>query len=324
MLQLADALTFLKWEANFLIGRFTHDAQGFDFHDGAGYLIALGTSNPAVDTAYKTWAQIGAATKAQGLSLGDNWSAGNDYVQSALATLAGLYEVLGSTAALDVYKKILVSKPFNVDQATLAVEPQFAVTIPDVYDQLMPPGAVTDNASSSGGSSGGTSSPLPGALNPAPAITTAQTIALGSGSDTMVLKLSQDFAKVSAQYVIIVNGQQVGGTQAAGALHGSGLFDVVTLKGDWGSTVAVSVQFLNDGGDGTADRNLYVHGVILNGVDQHWSNALYHGGDVAEFDGRQEHPGIDHQGVVPDGEDLRRVLVFRDLHVAHATPAEYP
>ncbi|MDB5376154.1 MAG: hypothetical protein JWR00_600, partial [Rubritepida sp.] len=51
----ADALTFLNWESNFLVGRFTHAAEGFDMHDGAAYLVAI--SDQASGAAlYTTWA----------------------------------------------------------------------------------------------------------------------------------------------------------------------------------------------------------------------------------------------------------------------------
>ncbi len=198
-------------------------------------------------------------------------------MQSALATLAGLYEVLGSTAALDAYNKILASKPFNMDEATLAATPNYAVTIPAAYDAAAP-----SLGSVSTGSSVVTTTPLPGTITPAPAITTPQSIALGSGADTMVLKISQDFWQVSAQYVITVNGTQIGGAQVAGSEYSSANRDTVTLKGDWGNTVTLAVTFLNDGAGSAvgADRNLYVHDVVLNGVDQKWADALYHTGDV--------------------------------------------
>ena len=51
----ADALTFLKWEMNFLVGRFTHDSSGFNMHDGAAYLIAISDQNTGA--IYKTWAE---------------------------------------------------------------------------------------------------------------------------------------------------------------------------------------------------------------------------------------------------------------------------
>jgi hypothetical protein len=68
----ADALTFLKWEMNFLVGRFTHESSGFKMHDGVAYLIAI--SDQATGAVYKTWAEIGAQTIARGYSNGDGWA----------------------------------------------------------------------------------------------------------------------------------------------------------------------------------------------------------------------------------------------------------
>ncbi|MBD0274632.1 MAG: hypothetical protein ICV73_22215, partial [Acetobacteraceae bacterium] len=90
----------------------------------------------------------------------------------------------------------------------------------------------------------------------------------GVGPDALVLKVSQDAYQGSAQYIVKVDEVQVGGTFTAGSLHGSGQSDTLTLKGDWASGAhQVSVEFLNDKWDGTAetDRNLYVDAATYNG-----------------------------------------------------------
>jgi Ca2+-binding RTX toxin-like protein len=107
--------------------------------------------------------------------------------------------------------------------------------------------------------------PTPG---PAP-IPPSVNLAAGSGSDTMVLKISQDAWQGSAQYTVTVDGKQVGGTFTATATHGSGVSDTLTLKGDWAAgSHAVAVNFLNDAWGGTAatDRNLYVDSVTYDGA----------------------------------------------------------
>ncbi len=61
---------------------------------------------------------------------------------------------------------------------------------------------------------------------------------------------------------------QIGGTLIASALHSSGQYDTLTLKGDWtAGTHKVEVNFLNDGwgGSSSTDRNLYVENAIYNG-----------------------------------------------------------
>jgi len=101
--------------------------------------------------------------------------------------------------------------------------------------------------------------PTPQAPSPAPA---SQEI--GSGSDSLVLKISQDAWQGDAQYVVKVDGKQVGGTLTASALHSSGQSDTITVHGDWGAGQhKVTVQMLNDAWGGTpdTDRNLYVDGI---------------------------------------------------------------
>ena len=92
---------------------------------------------------------------------------------------------------------------------------------------------------------------------------------VGSGPDALVLSISQDAYRGSAQYAVKVDGVAVGGTLAASALHATGLHDTVTVLGTWAAGPhAVTVEFLNDayGGSAAADRNLYVDGATYNGA----------------------------------------------------------
>ena len=117
----ADALTFLNWQANFLVGRFLNGANGFNPHDGANYNLIVGNGS---GTTYKTWAQIGQATVAAGISWGNGWGDG-DYAELAAQTLAGIITLTGSAAATQAYNWLMSSgapqiKPYFVD-------PQFDV-----------------------------------------------------------------------------------------------------------------------------------------------------------------------------------------------------
>lgn len=124
----ADALTFLKWEANFLVGRFTHEADGFAQHDGAAYLIAIGDTSGAL---YQSWAEIGAHTAAQGWSNGDGWSqTQGDYGQLALATLAGIAKLIGSAEAKAAYDALLADQPPFTSASDFAQDPTFSVAAP--------------------------------------------------------------------------------------------------------------------------------------------------------------------------------------------------
>ncbi len=92
---------------------------------------------------------------------------------------------------------------------------------------------------------------------------------IGSGSDTLTLKITQNAYKGDAQYAVYVDGKQIGGTLTAQALRGSGQSDTIEVKGDWSAgNHNVSVKFLNDlyGGSRSTDRNLYVESATYNGA----------------------------------------------------------
>ncbi|KMO40526.1 hypothetical protein VQ03_14080 [Methylobacterium tarhaniae] len=96
---------------------------------------------------------------------------------------------------------------------------------------------------------------------PATGGTAQPTVSLGSGSDQLLLKISQDAYRGDAQYTISVDGKQIGGVQTAKSLHSAGQSDLISVRGDWGQgNHDVAVKFLNDawGGTDATDRNLYV------------------------------------------------------------------
>ncbi|QRE78093.1 hypothetical protein F1D61_30700 [Methylobacterium aquaticum] len=106
---------------------------------------------------------------------------------------------------------------------------------------------------------------------PSTGSTAQPSVSLGSGSDQLLLKISQDAYNGNAQYTISVDGKQIGGVQTAKSLHGAGQSDLISVRGDWGQgDHDVAVKFLNDawGGTDAKDRNLYV------------DSASYHGQDV--------------------------------------------
>ncbi len=91
-----QARAVLGWMANFLVGRFMAEARGFAPHDGCAYLIATGN--------FRSWAEIGAATRAAGLSNGTGWTKSEgDYAQLALQSLAAITDVLELPAARQAY-----------------------------------------------------------------------------------------------------------------------------------------------------------------------------------------------------------------------------
>ena len=91
---------------------------------------------------------------------------------------------------------------------------------------------------------------------------------IGTGPDTMVLKLSEDAYKGDAQFVLTVDGKQVGPAQSVTALRSQGQSESVTLKGDFGTGPhQFGVSYINDLWDGTpaTDRNLYIDSATFNG-----------------------------------------------------------
>jgi Ca2+-binding RTX toxin-like protein len=146
------------------------------------------------------------------------------------------------------------------------------------YDGLLSDGGPSATAAKlkqmllDGIETGGT---VPTPTNPGPTPVTPTTpakpvdVTVGSGSDTLVLKISQDAYQGDAQYTVSVDGKQVGGTLTAQASHAAGASDTVTVKGDWAAGAHnVTVTFLNDayGGSATADRNLFIDAATYNGT----------------------------------------------------------
>jgi hypothetical protein len=102
---------------------------------------------------------------------------------------------------------------------------------------------------------------------------TAQpSVSLGSGSDQLLLKISQDAYHGNAKYTVSVDGKQIGGIQTAQASHAAGQSDLISVRGDWGQgDHDVAIRFVNDAWGGTAatDRNLYVDSASYHGQDVH-------------------------------------------------------
>ena len=100
--------------------------------------------------------------------------------------------------------------------------------------------------------------------------TAVPSAATGSGSDTLVLGMSEDAYQGDAQFTVAVDGKQLGGTFATTASHAAGVTQNFTFKGDFGTGAhAVAVNFLNDayGGSAAADRNLYVNAITYGGAN---------------------------------------------------------
>ena len=117
---------------------------------------------------------------------------------------------------------------------------------------------------------------------PTPAAPTP--IVVGSGPDTVALSLSEDAWNGDAQFVLLVDGQQVGGTLTATAAHGTGAETTIDLEGNFSAAPhTFGVQFVNDayGGTASTDRNLYLDAVSVNGADQNVTQSLFSNGTAS-------------------------------------------
>ena len=97
---------------------------------------------------------------------------------------------------------------------------------------------------------------------------TVPAVAVGTGADTLVLKMDEDEWQGDARFTLTVDGVAVGGVQTVGAIRGAATqeFDV---KGDFGAGPhSVGVTFLNDSWNWFkgADRNLYLESATYDGA----------------------------------------------------------
>jgi len=121
---------------------------------------------------------------------------------------------------------------------------------------------------------------IAGSSGPPPPVTPPP-VTTGTGSDTLVLGISEDAYQGDAQFTVSVDGKQLGNTFTTTASHASAVSQSFTFNGDWTpGTHAVVVNFLNDAYGGTAatDRNLYVNSLNYDGSTTGQSAALMSAG----------------------------------------------
>jgi len=147
---------------------------------------------------------------------------------------------------------------------------------------MFPPNSTSGNIYGNSDYTVNDTTSVPAGAGPTPT-TTPSAVTVGSGADTLVLKMAEDRYQGDAQFTVSVDGKQIGGTQTTTASVGEGQSQEFDVKGDFGSgNHTVAVTFLNDsigefypaGTPGlpagqwavdTTDRNLYVMGASLNG-----------------------------------------------------------
>ena len=129
------------------------------------------------------------------------------------------------------------------------------------------------------------------------------TVTLGSGSSVITLAMNEDVYQQNAQFVVSVDGAQIGGTQTVTAIAGDDQTEFFNLEGNWGAgTHNVAVYFLNDAYAGTpnTDTNLYVEGAAFNGVAAPSSSAALLDNGVAVIQVGTAEPGPVTLGSGPD------------------------
>jgi aryl-phospho-beta-D-glucosidase BglC (GH1 family) len=91
----------------------------------------------------------------------------------------------------------------------------------------------------------------------------------GNPPPTLHLSVSEDAYQGDAQFVVSIDGQQIGGVYTATASHAAGEWQDIAITGDFSAHPGqIQISFINDAWDGApdADRNLYVQSATLNGV----------------------------------------------------------
>lgn len=123
-----DARAVLAWMSNFLVGRFNAEEKGFGRHDGAAYIIAFVPQESPRGPPYRSWAEIGAQTRARGLSNGDGWKTSQgEYARLALQSLAQIRDVLGDEAAGRTYAWLSAAGAPFTDAQSHARNPTFNI-----------------------------------------------------------------------------------------------------------------------------------------------------------------------------------------------------
>ena len=190
--------------------------------------------------------------------------AGFDQPMYLLANLAVGGNWAGAPLGESADLKIDYIRAFSNDGANPAVVQQ-AISSPDGrgYDFY---GATDANGDPALG--GVDLPPLPPTSPPppTPAPTGDQTV--GQGADDIALAISEDAYEGDAQFIVTVDGVQVGGVLTAAASHADGQDQTFDVMADLTTGLhRVGVNFLNNfGGAPGADRNLYLDGATLDGA----------------------------------------------------------
>jgi Ca-dependent carbohydrate-binding module xylan-binding/Cellulase (glycosyl hydrolase family 5) len=249
--------------------------------------VFSGMTNVAFDAHYYNWISGNSTDLATNQSALANEIAGSQSIKSANGTIPVIIGEYGNAAAapldpgwVQVVQAVDTSgygsaawawQSYNTVQPGSSVIPADLVNPPWTGgpSSLTPYGQMVAQYLASG------TPPVGGGGGPPPATTT------GTGSDTLILNVTEDAYQGNAQFTVAIDGKQLGGTFTAVGSHAAGTEQSFTFKGDWAPGAhSVAVNFLNDasGGTPTTDRNLYVDKVTYDGASSGQTLQLYSGG----------------------------------------------
>ncbi|MDP3414438.1 hypothetical protein [Falsiroseomonas sp.] len=143
----ADARVFLGWMANFLVGRFNAADRGFARNDGAAFVLiaSLPGSEGGIARPFRSWAEVGQATRARNRSNGDGWARSQgEYARLAMQSLAQLADILDHEGARRTYDWLAgAGAPFTdpmsfARQPTLNIAPRGAPRLPSRVRRCVP------------------------------------------------------------------------------------------------------------------------------------------------------------------------------------------
>jgi len=238
-----EARDVLEFMSNFLLGMALSGDQGFDPHNAVIRSLVV----PKDHTRPTTWEALADALKANGsYADGRFFNTELEYQRIYIGALTMAYEATGNERFREAAQVFMQLDPPGLITGSYMRSSQYAVTFPDLHSQYKgDPSYVTKNHQPTW-------------------------IEIGTGPDEIRLMISQDWFNGSVQYRVFVDGKQVGGTFTASALKSLAQADTVIIRGDFGDTVTVRVQMINDDaatGSTTRDRNLYVNAITYNGED---------------------------------------------------------
>ena len=199
----------------------------------------------------------------------DSWNGDPDFVVMVDGVQVGGVQTASASHAKGQWQDVTLTGDFDVDPSKVSVS-----FINDAYggtaatDRNLYVQSLTLNGATYLGSA------LPATLGPAASDSAAMysngTITFGTvPQNTLTLRVAADSWNGDPDFVVMVDGVQVGGVQTASASHAKGQWQDVTVTGNFAATPSkVSVSFINDAYGGTAatDRNLYVQSLTLNGA----------------------------------------------------------